>query len=265
MKLKLLLLLLFTTTFAFSQGGKLKVLKGVIVSDSVRVERVTITNLTQGTFSVSDDLGQFSIFAIEGDNLVFSSVVFESVSVILKATDFQKLLYTVELDVNVNQLDEVKIGAFQLSGDLTYDAKRIKVKPVYKIDLPKIDFSQLEITGVKDRVLSPIQGFNQQQLGGINFVGIASAIFGSSSSKKVYYSKKTQMNSSEAFVTTIKKSFNDSFFTNSLQIKEEELGRFLIFCTTDEQKEKWLLKPENQLALVDYLTKKGEEFNKLND
>lgn len=264
MKLKLLLFFLMVTTFGFAQG-KLKVLKGIIVSDSVRVERVTVTNLTQGTFSVSDDLGQFSIFAIEGDNLVFSSVVFESVSVILKAVDFQRLLFKVELDINVNQLDEVKIGAFKLSGDLTYDAKRIKVKPVYKIDLPKIDFSQLEITGVKDRVLSPIPGFNQQQLGGINFVGIAGAIFGSNSSKKVFFTKKTQMNSSEAFVTTIKKSFNDSFFTKSLQIKEEDLGRFLNFCTADERKEKWLLKPENQLALVDYLTKKGEEFNEIND
>ena len=265
MKSKLLLFFLLITTFGFAQGGKLKVLKGIVVSDSVRVERVTVTNLTQGTFSVSDDLGQFSIFAVEGDNLVFSSVVFESVSVVLKAADFQKLLFTIELDVNINQLDEVKIGAFKLSGDLTYDAKRIKVKPVYKIDLPKIDFSQLEITGVKDRVFSRIPGFNQQPLGGLNFVNLAGALFGASPSKKVYYTKKTQMNSSEAFVTTIKKSFNDSFFTKSLQIKEEDLGRFLNFCTADERKEKWLLKPENQLALVDYLTKKGEEFNQIND
>ena len=265
MKLKLLLFFLLITAFGFAQGGKLKVLKGIIVSDSVRVERVTVTNLTQGTFSVSDDLGQFSIFAVEGDNLVFSSVVFESVSVVLKEADFQRLLFKVELDVNVNQLDEVKIGAFKLSGDLTYDAKRIKVKPVYKIDLPKIDFSQLEITGVKDRVLSPIQGFNQQQLGGLNFVNITRAIFGSSSSKKVYYTKKTQMNSSEVFLSTIKKSFAESFFTNTLKVKEEEVGRFLNFCTTDERQEKWLLKSENQLALVDYLTKKGEEFNKIND
>jgi hypothetical protein len=43
------------------------------------------------------------------------------------------------------------------------------------------------------------------------------------------------------------------------------VGRFLNFCSTDERQEKWLLKPENQLALVDYLTKKGEEFNKIND
>jgi hypothetical protein len=265
MKLKLLLFFLFITACGFAQGGKLKVLKGIIVSDSVRVERVTVTNLTQGTFSVSDDLGQFSIFAIEGDNLVFSSVVFESVSVILKAADFQRLLFKVELNVNVNQLDEVKIGAFKLSGDLTYDAKRIKVKPVYKIDLPKIDFSQLEITGVKDRVLSPIPGFNQQPLGGINFVSIAKAVFNTGSSKKERFTVKTQISSSEAFVNTIKKSFSDSFFTNTLKVKEEEVGRFLNFCTTDERKEKWLLKPENQLALVDYLTKKGEEFNKIND
>jgi hypothetical protein len=265
MKLKLSLFFLLISALGFAQGGKLKVLKGLIVSDSVKVERVTVTNLTQGTFSVSDDLGQFSIFAIEGDNLVFSSVVFESVSVILKASDFQKLLFKVELDVSINQLDEVKIGAFKLSGDLTYDAKRIKVKPVYKIDLPKIDFSQLEITGVKDRVLSPIPGFNQQPLGGINFVSIAKAIFNSRSSKKERFTANTQINSSEVFVNTIKKSFNESFFTTTLKVKEEEVGRFLNFCTTDERKEKWLLKPENQLALVDYLTKKGEEFNKINE
>jgi hypothetical protein len=77
MKIKLLFFILFPLLLV-AQSKPLKVLRGIVFSDTLKVERVTIINITRETFSVTDDIGQFSIFASENDEIIFSSVAFET-------------------------------------------------------------------------------------------------------------------------------------------------------------------------------------------
>ena len=77
--MKRILLLLFSIfpLIIFSQNQRVKVLRAVVFSDSIQVERVSVNNVTAGTFTMTDDLGQFSIFALEDDVLMISGVAFE--------------------------------------------------------------------------------------------------------------------------------------------------------------------------------------------
>lgn len=214
MKIKLLLFLL-VPMLVVAQNKHLKVLRGIIFSDTLKVERITITNVSRETFSVSDDLGQFSIFASEDDEIVFSSVTFETKKIVLKNSNFSDMIFRVQLDVKMNQLEEVKIGPFKLTGDLTYDAKRIIVKPSLKVDFPKLDLSNLEITGVKTVDNAAMPNVNRS-LGGIDFVklgkGLVSLIKGSSDFKLI---KKPDF---ETFKSVLRNDFGENYFIEKLNV-----------------------------------------------
>jgi hypothetical protein len=50
-----------------------------------------------------------------------------------------------------------------------------------------------------------------------------------------------------------------TFFTNTLQLKDDEIGLFLIFCENDS-KSKALLKSGLEFELMDFLISKNREF-----
>lgn len=264
MKNYLLLVLFCFSLASFSQNSNLKVFQGVLVCDSLKVERATITNVTSNTFNISDDLGFFSIFAKEGDTLVISSVAFDTERLILKASDFNQLIYTIHLSLNVNQLDEVKVGPYKLSGDLVYDAKRIKVKPSFKVDLPDLDIKNMEITGVKARVENLATSNVDKSINGVDFIKLGGKLvnlLGGSSSKTDSVIKSKQYTATE-FSTEMKKRFLPEFYEKKLNVQEDEIGLFLEYCFSEEINQKLLLEKENGLALIDFLVEKSIAFHK---
>ena len=65
MKKVLLFILFVFPLLIFSQNERVKILRAEVVADSIQVERVTVTNVSAGTFTITNDLGQFSIFAMQ--------------------------------------------------------------------------------------------------------------------------------------------------------------------------------------------------------
>lgn len=257
----LLFLIGFSTT-VFSQNRKIEVFKGVLVCDSLKVERATITNTTLETNTISDDLGFFSIYAREGDTIVVSSVTFDTERFVLKASDFKKLISVIHLTMKINQLDEVKVGAFKLTGDLVYDAKRIKVKPPIKADLSSIDFKNLEITGVKTTANLAMPKEAEVYLG-VNFVKLGKKLFNLLDSKNDFaIPKPIKKYNSHEFVAEMKTRFTSDFYQKTLNIEEDKIGLFLEYCFSEEINQKQLLERINSLELIDFLLEKSIAFHK---
>lgn len=250
------------STIVFSQNRKIEVFKGVLVCDSLKVERATITNTTLETNTISDDLGFFSIYAREGDTIVISSVTFDTERIVLKATHFKELISVIHLSMQVNQLDEVKVGAFKLSGNLVYDAKRIKVKPPIKADLSSIDFKNLEITGVKTTANLAMPQEADVNLG-VNFVKLGKSIFQLFNTNDEFSKPKPIKNyNSHEFVAEMKLRFTSDFYQKTLNIQEDKISLFLEYCFTEEINEKQLLEKINGLTLIDFLVEKSIAFHK---
>lgn len=264
MKSFLLLFFIGLSTIAFSQNTTLKVLKGILVCDSLKVERATITNTTSSTYSISDDLGFFSIFAKEGDTLIISSVSFDTERLVLKSSDFKQLVCTIHLSLNVNQLDEVKVGPYKLSGDLVYDAKRIKVKPSFQVDLPKLDIKNLVITGVKPRADNLAMTNVDRPMNGLNFMSLGKSLIGLFGGSSVSFKppKPVKKYSISEFSIEMKKRFTPEFFQKTLAVEEDKISLFLDYCYSEEINQKQLLEKVNGLALIDFLIEKSIAFNK---
>ncbi|WP_395062686.1 hypothetical protein [Flavobacterium sp.] len=258
----ILLFLIFLPMLSFSQNERLKILRAIIVSDSIQVERLSVVNVTAETFTITDDLGQFSIFAKEDDVLIISGVAFDSKEIILKNSDFKEMIFKIHVNIKVNQLDEVKIAPFKLSGDLVYDAKRIKLKPAFKVELPKLDVSKLEITGVSVRTVNM---FEPKKMNGVDFIkvgGMVADLFkGSSNTFKPIPEKIITY---EEFVTQTKVRFSTNFFKETLKLDEDQINLFLTYSFSNEIQAKKLLDPSNGLAFMEFMIAKSEEFHKKN-
>ena len=261
----LLFILIVFPMLIFSQNERVKILRAIVVSDSVQVERATITNVTAGTFTITNDLGQFSIFADEGDVIMVSGVAFETKEIVLKAADFNEMIFKIHIDSKVNLLDEVKIAPYKLTGNLAYDAKRIKVKPAFKVEMPKIDWSTIEITGVQPRVensVMPSSGISKYNMDFARLGGmLAKIIRGNSTSKTKDEVKPVTLSQ---FEIEIKKRFSDAYFEHKLNIKPEQKINFISYCFTNEINEKQLLEYSNSLALIEYMVAKSEDYRKKN-
>lgn len=257
MKNKLLFCIVIIPGFLFSQDISRVILKGVLVSDFLDVENISIINKTANNNVLTDKFGVFKLYAKENDTLIISSLAFETKKIVLKKSSFSQSLLEIHLDVQINQIDEVKIGAFKLTGDLYYDSKRIKIKPKPKPDLPKIDLSKIEITGVKTTENKAMPN-TSKSLGGIDFVKLGGSL--------IRLLSKPQSNEETVvinFIPTIREKFPDSFFTETLQLKENDIFLFLNYSESNLPKDSNLLEKEKQLELMDFLIKMSEEFRKL--
>jgi hypothetical protein len=257
--MKNILLFFFIPIAVFSQSAQLKTFKGILVCDSLKVERATITNLTSSEVSISDDLGFFTILAKEGDTIVITSVNFETAQLELNANHFNQLIFEIQLTLKINELDEVKIGPYKLTGDLVYDAKRIKVKPAMKLDLSQLDLKNIEITGVKTTqnlampdAIKPMTGVDFIKLGK-KFINLVNH----SDSPKPKPEKPLTFSE---FTVAIRKRFSDDFFETKFLVQSDEIGLFLDFCFSDEIQKRKLLEKEKGMELIDFLMEKSIAF-----
>lgn len=254
-------MLLMLVQFSWAQLIPREVLRGQIISDSSLVERVTVFNKSSNKGAVSDDSGFFTLYARPTDTLVFSSVVFKPVVLELNEIDFRVKIMKIKLDVFVNELNEVVVSPNSLSGDLVKDNKNLKVTTVDTktgsvqtiIDTKYVADSQ---TTVKNRTM-PSDGSIEN---GMDFVRIGKDVLklfkGKEEEKKIVYS------SDKIFQDEVQEKFTYYFFTETLGLKQEEIGLFLGYCENDP-KVKSLLAPDKEIELIDFLIFKSDEYKKL--
>lgn len=259
--MKLLLLLLFPC-FLFSQFVPRQIFRGKIVSDTMAVERVTITNISSNIVAITDDFGKFSIYAKAKDTLVISSVAFDTVRLIVEESDFEFEVLKIKLDVSVNVLDEVIIKPIKLTGDLASDSKKIKTIDVPLLKGEKLEPRDYEISSTTKPVNS-VNGNVDKSLGGINFIAIGELLFNAIFKPKPKKDKSNNKRTFVIFADVVKEKFTYHFFSQTLKLKNEEIPLFLNFADTNEVSENKLLKYENEVLLIEYLIKKSEEFRKI--
>jgi hypothetical protein len=270
MKAILFVILSLITNFLFAQGIERKVLRGIVVVDSFDVEAVTVRNISSNLNAKTDIDGKFSIRARATDTLFFESPSFISQKYILTQKDFWKEELEIRLHVKITELDELVITPYTLSGNLIEDTKRIQVygDGFAVIDAKKIMHyeddvrSGAPINSALPSVFAPNgSNFNFLALG----AGLVSLFikpsFSKSHSKRVYEERRIKNLQSKSYSDHLFERFSHNFFVETLKIKNEDIPMFMSFSELNVYELSPLLKPENELKLIEYLIKKASEFN----
>jgi hypothetical protein len=270
MKAILFVILSLITNFLFAQGIERKVLRGIVVVDSFDVEAVTVRNISSNLNAKTDIDGKFSIRARATDTLFFENPSFISQKYILTQKDFWKEELEIRLHVKITELDELVITPYTLSGNLTEDTKRIQVygDGFAVIDAKKIMHyeddvrSGAPINSALPSVFAP-NGSN------FNFLAMAAGLvslfikpsLSKSHSKRVYEERRIKNLQSKSYSDHLFERFSHNFFVETLKIKNEDIPLFMSFSELNVYELSPLLKPENELKLIEYLIKKASEFN----
>ncbi len=128
-------------------GYAQQTLKGLIVADSLDNYQVNIVNINnkQGTTNLKS--GEFVIPAQVNDSIVFSSVKHDFAYHIVKDSDFNHPI-KIKLSVAINELEEVVLSQYDLTGDIAKDANEVEEK--YIDQAQRFGFA-------KPRRLTPVQ------------------------------------------------------------------------------------------------------------
>lgn len=263
MRNKLLFFFSLFSCISFSQELPRTLLQGLVVSDSLEVENITIDNVTAKKVTSTDEKGNFRLMVKEKDTLVFSGISFKSSVLVITSSHMDEAVLKIKLKVRVNELEELIVRPYTLSGNLETDTKHLKVKTV-GLNLVNLDFSNPSPKNNKaDNALKNITPGSGNQFNGVDFIALGKMIGG-----KLFKSKpkpkRIEFVSEKIFSEAVKEKFNPSFFTQTLKLKTEEIDLFLAFCDDTSPENRNLLNPKNEFALIDFLLKKSEEYLKKN-
>jgi hypothetical protein len=243
-KTAILILSLFWQ-FCFCQTETRKELNGQVRNDLVPVENVVVFNVNSKKGTVVNQYGVFVIMAKVNDTLVFSSLAFKSKRIVLSEKDFFTSKLIVKLEVFTNELAEVLVLAKKELNPIEGNTQKY-------VDIKYFDD---EKSSPKNKTMPPIGGIEN----GMDFVRIYKdvlRILRKNNPQKVDFYNDT------SFSEYALKKINYSFFANTLNLKDDEIKLFLIFCENDP-KSRMLMQPSEEFRLVDFFINKNKEYKRV--
>jgi len=243
MNVKLLLILsLFVFQLSFSQTEKF--IKGTVSSEGFLLQNVDVINKTSKQATKTNENGEFTIAAKVNDSLLFYAKVYHLQR--LKVTPEQAISNNLKIVMvkKAEELDEVVITTMPINGSGGwYSAAAANEIAVQK------SYDAANNRTVYDGTID----------NGMNFVELGKKIL--RLFKKDKESTKEGLPGIE-FATVAKKTCDQKFFIKTLKLKPEEIELFLQFCDIDPKSKK-LKENANVLSMMDFLTIKNIEFQKL--
>jgi hypothetical protein len=243
MKVKLLsTLLFFTAQISFSQT-----IKGKTVFNNYAIPDVEVINANSKTLTVTDANGNFSIAAKANDTLVFVSKEHQLKKLTISSGTISAKELVIELILKAEELKEVvitKMPSIHLSLDENYEQAKVDQYAVEKAA------TATPVTGV---YMGGIEN-------GMNFVRIGGMIAGLFRKEKEAADITAPKINFKAWAETV---YDQKFYVESLKLKPEQIALFLEFCDADP-KSKTVSESNNELALMDFLFVKSNEFKNLN-
>lgn len=236
------LLLIFATAFSQEQN----VLEGLIRADSLEDSKINIINVTQRTGTTNSADGAFSIEVKENDTLLFSSVQYEEVSIEISKKHLTEKFLEVTLLKKVIDLKEVAVSNISLTGNLAQDIEQIEMYDLYEgiptSKLPRLTSIGRKLYTARDGDIDPLLN---------------------------YLSGRTQMLEkaieNEEVTRDVQKGidvFELTFFTQELEIPEEEIINFVYYCA-ESSSYRQLIANNNYLDLIELMEEKAPEFREL--
>ncbi len=228
--------------FCFGQILTRKPLRGMVVNDSVNIESGYVLNINSSTRTFIGSQGFFDIMAKTKDTLIVSSLGLKSKKIVLTEKDFAVSLFVIKLNTFINPLKEVVVTKTVVKPNLGNIQKII--------DKEYFDDKQSS----PENPLMPTMKIKY----GMDIDRIGKMIWKSFFKENLDKEKEADYGD---FSEIVPKRIHQFFFTNTLKLKEDEIGLFMIYCENDSRA-KALLKPESEFELIEFLIVKNDEFKR---
>ncbi|AXT20696.1 hypothetical protein D1817_12620 [Flavobacteriaceae bacterium] len=248
---------------SFSQNKERIEISGQIIVDSLDVEGVTIFNTTASSGSISDNEGKFTIKVYLNDILEISALQFQKITLTIDEKILKSKSVTIVLIEQVNDLPEVVILPFGLSGNINEDIANAKIlNPNYDalyFGLANLDeFEFLEDN--KDAVRNT-EVYGREYINGVDVIGLV-GLFLKSKNKDNDTEVKNDQNKETLKNRLLNKKYTEDFYINTVGISKNEVSSFVYFVELNGF-DKSLLNDKREFDFLDFILKQRNAFQKI--
>lgn len=220
----LLFLFLITGAGLGAQTLPSKHLEGRVYSESGDVAATHVLNISLKKASITDKDGFFTITAQLGDTLVFSAVQYKRKSMMVTSAMLDSKLLYVPLEEVLNQLDEVIVRPYNLTGDMATDLARTEIEPVVTASTLGLPNAYVRLRSKAEREL-----FAATANPFMSFDPLINAISGRTKMLK----NRVARNAAYERTQRVRGFYPDSLYTNEFGIPKENIADFMYFCEVD--------------------------------
>jgi len=260
--LKVITLLLFAVSPLFAQENTQ--LKGTISAPYLEEATIHIINSTQKTGTLNSDSGSFQILIKENDELLFSSIKYKNVVVRITSEIIEKGSLVISLEEDLYVLDEVNISNIGLTGNLNADIAQIPIVRNMPVNLNFGDIKNMRFEAdINDPIEAPGNlAFENNTImkPGVNLLGLAGIAAGLLGVKGKVPIRAYKKGPTLTTNKQLRELFQDDFFTETLQVEKDYINDF-IYYVDDNGLRDILGKPNNQLALIEFLMEQSKIYN----
>ena len=237
--LKKILFFILIIQFSYSQNREL--IQGKVIYRNIDVPAANVINNTAQSSTITNDQGEFEIYAKEGDEIIFSSVQYIIRTVRVNKEILENKRIIVQINQRVRELDEIVVTPENTQKFL---------------DLKEEQFKGFDYIADKSTKIQNVLTDNRQVVNGLNFVNIfklLSSIVDAKSDEE-----KLNIIPSEVLPYVLE----ENFFSRVLELESFEIIDFLSKLDSDTEMKNLILE-KNQFLIIDYLLNKADTYKNL--
>ena len=236
---KKILFFILIIQFSYSQNREL--IQGKVIYRNIDVPAANVINNTAQSSTITNDQGEFEIYAKEGDEIIFSSVQYIIRTVRVNKEILENKRIIVQINQRVRELDEIVVTPD--------DTQKF-------LDLKEEQFKGFDYLADKSTKIQNVLTDNRQVVNGLNFVNIfklLSSIVDAKSDEE-----KLNIIPSEVLPYVLE----ENFFSGVLELESFEINDFLSKLDSDTEMKNLILE-KNQFLIIDYLLNKADTYKNL--
>ena len=236
---KKILFFILIIQFSYSQNREL--IQGKVIYRNIDVPAANVINNTAQSSTITNNQGEFEIYAKEGDEIIFSSVQYIIRTVRVNKEILKNKRIIIQINQRVRELDEVVITPD--------DTQKF-------LDLKEEQFKGFDYIADKSTKIQNVLTDNRQVVNGLNFVNIfklLSSIVDAKSDEE-----KLNIIPSEVLPYVLE----ENFFSRVLELESFEIIDFLSKLDSDTEMKNLILE-KNQFLIIDYLLIKADTYKNL--
>ncbi len=262
----LLLVCILISPMLLAQDIDRTMVKGKIhVPSGEDSEGISVYNISSQKGTITEADGSFNIEVAENDRVQIFALQYQTFTVVVDKGIVEKKQMNIVMNPAINQLDEVVVRPYDLSGNIRADVK--KIPTYYASEDWDLSYKALEYGyGFERDPQSAIEGnaaeeaLNSHYLKhGVDVIailgGVSRLLF--PKGKKISLVEKSQAN--QLVSNNMQQRFSRVFIEDNFNIPEEKAVDFLYFAQ-EHGLDQDLLKPENEMRLMQFLKEKSKEY-----
>lgn len=239
-----------------------KLLNGRVEAPGKDVVGVAVQNITSKNAVITSFDGQFAIQVKEGDTLVFSAVQFKRKVLPINEAIFNTRFVTVPLEEFVNELEEVVVQPYNLSGNLSEDLGGLQLEKDVSAEALGLPNAGVRIKTQSERKLQEAAGpkFNVGMILSPPLNPIINAITGRTKMLK----NRVKLDNTYARTQRVQDFYVDSLFVGLFKIPSEKIEDFMYYCEVDQEFQN-VVDSGDKLRILDYMILKSRAYRKDNN